>query len=113
MATARVLADGSIISAGSKLVRGYYGLLSVQQDNDETSKLTIDWTAWLGAETISGTPTWTGTGLTVASPTVSGSLTSVLISCVPDNSAGTAEISLVTSGGRSKNLTVRYYGRDA
>lgn len=110
-ATVRVLADGSVISAGSKLTRDYFGLLSFQQDPDATDKLTIDWTGYLGSETIS-TATWTATSLTLASNAISGKTTTVMVSAVPDTSAGTAEVLLTTSGGRIINLTFRFYGRE-
>lgn len=109
--TIRILADGSIQSAGPKLARDYYGVLAFQQDPDETDTLTIDWTGYLGAETIS-TIAWTATSLTKASETTSGATTTVKISAVPTNSHGEIEAILTTSGGRIKLVTVRFYGRE-
>lgn len=111
MNTVRVLADGSVISAGPKLARDYYGVLAFQQDPDETSLLTIDWTGYLGTETISSI-TWTATGLTKASEATSGKTTSVKISAVPTNSHGEIEAALTTSGGRIKVVTIRFYARE-
>lgn len=46
----------------------YAPLASVLKDPDATADYTIDWSAWLGADTISGAPVWVAdTGLTVAS----------------------------------------------
>lgn len=109
--TLRVLVDGSVQSAGPKAVRDYHGFLAVQQDPDETSLLTIDWTGYLGTETISSI-TWTATGLTKASEATSGKITTVKISAVPTNSYGEIEAKLTTSGGRIKVVTLRFYARE-
>lgn len=109
--TIRVLADGSTQSAGPRLAKDYYGFLAFQQDPDETSLLTIDWTGYLGTETISSV-TWTATGLTKASEATSGNSTTVKISAVPTNSYGEIEAALTTSGGRIKVVTIRFYARE-
>lgn len=112
MPTIRVLADGSVINAGPKPSRDYSGFLSFIQDPDDTETLTIDWTGYLGSETIS-TATWTAGGLTLASSAISGKTTTTNVSAVPLNTHGSAEVLMTTSAGRIKNLTVRFYGREA
>jgi hypothetical protein len=46
----------------------------------ETRKVEIDLGPTAGANTISGTPVWTGNGLTIASEAVSGTVASAFVS---------------------------------
>lgn len=111
-AIVRVLADGSLTAAGAKLGYDSAGLPFFTQDPNDTDKLTIDWTGFLGTETIS-TAVWSALGLTVAGSATSGKTTSANVSAVPSNSMGEVSVLLTTSGGRIKTLSVRFYGRDA
>lgn len=107
----RILADGSPQSAGPKMGRDYYGYLAFIQDPEETSLLTVDWTGYLGSETIS-TAVWTAERLTLANDTITGKTTTVKVSAVPERNHGDAKVELTTSSGRVIVRRFRYYGSE-
>jgi hypothetical protein len=105
----RVLSDGSLISSGPSPANVKQGVVAYSQNPADTEKVSIDWLGYLNGETIT-TPTWAGSGLTVGTTTNSGGITTALISTVPETGAGTVDLTIVTSGGRTKKLTMRFYG---
>ena len=107
----RILVDGSPQSAGPKMGRDYYGYLAFVQDPEETSLLTVDWTAYLGSETISSA-TWTADGLTLANNAITGKQTTVNVSAVPERNHGEAKVELTTSSGRVIVRRFRFYGSE-
>jgi hypothetical protein len=107
----RILADGSIISAGPKMGRDYFDVPAFTQSPEATEKLTLDWSGYLGAETISSS-VWVATRLTLTSQTVSGDTTNAFVSAFPRGSWGEAKNTVTTSGGRVHPVKIRFYPPD-
>lgn len=108
--TVRVLADGSVISAGPSPAAVQNGVFAYTMNPSDVEKIIMDYTGWLGDETISGNVTWTPFGLTVGNVTTATPETSALISDVPQTSYGQVQIAATSSSGRVKNLFLRFYG---
>lgn len=80
----------------------------------ETREVSIDWSSELdpassGAVTIS-TSTWTGGGLTIASSSTSGYVTTAYVSTSGGTSGSTYTVTntVVTSGGETLKRTLRF-----
>jgi hypothetical protein len=105
----RVLQDGSLISSGSSPADVKQGIVGYVQNPDDTERLTIDFKGWLNGETLSSA-VWSGSSLTVGSATTSTPTSYANISAVPESGSGQVTITGTSSGGRIKELTVRFYG---
>ncbi len=108
--TIRMLGDGSLQCAGAQLGYDAYDIAFFMADPDETTPLTIDWTGFLGTDTITLSE-WDSDNLTVASEANTTKAASCKISAVPDLSCGTAINTITTTDGQIARRRVRFYGR--
>lgn len=98
---------------GRTVARGFWtdidGYLSRYMDKDDTLNLTVDWSDWLGSDTIASA-TYHGNGLTVSGSTATPN-TSATVSGV---NATPAEllIQITTTTGIKKSMTLRFYERE-
>ena len=86
------------------------GTQTILKDPDAVLDYTVDWSDWLGADTITGTPTWTvGTGLTKASQTNTTTTATAWLSGGTAGSDYTVACKIVTTGGRTdeRSFTVQ------
>jgi hypothetical protein len=104
----RILADGSVISAGPKMGRDYWDVPSFNQSREATEELTIDWTGYLKDETISSS-VWTATRLSLTNQTTTGDFTSAYVSAIPAGTWGEAKNTVTTSTGRVHPIKIRFY----
>lgn len=78
-----------------------------RKDPDSTLDYTIDWTAWLGTDTIS-TSTWTiGSGLTKQTDTKTSKTATVWLTGGTAGTDYTATNRIVTVGGRTDERSMR------
>lgn len=108
--TVRILSDGSITNAGAKMAIDGAGFASFLQAPEATELLQLDWTGYLGGETIS-TSAWEAGNLATAGAANTNGVTSVRVSAVPEWSYGYAKNTITTSGSRIATREVRFYGR--
>lgn len=108
--TIRVLADGSAISSGPSPASVARGVLGYAMNPADVEKITMDYTGWLGAETISGNVSWTPQGMSVGNVTTSTPQSSALVSDVPQTSYGQIAVKVTSSAGRMKTLFLRFFG---
>lgn len=95
----KVLEQGKLILRGLK-GRGRAAVLNM--DDDETLNLTINWSDWLGSDTISSV-TNEVTGATVASPS---NTTTTATFNVSGSHSGWIQHRVTTAGGLTKELLI-------
>lgn len=105
MRTLRIFSGGH--EHGAEFVKDDEGFTSLTMDEDETLDITLDWTGWLGTDTIS-TSTFTGDGVTAASSTNTTKTATTTLSA-PGTPYGSVVNQIVTAGGKTKRKTVRVY----
>ena len=78
-----------------------------QKDPSDTRTYPMYWAEELNGQTIA-TSTWTGDGLTVGTATISGTVTSVVLSGGADESRYEVVNTITTSGGQTleKSMTI-------
>ena len=102
--TVRILASGAVQPI-PPLYRNGAGVMA-DQDTNEIMDYTVDWTGWLGSDTISSS-TWTATGVTLASAANTTKQASVRVSAVVGDS-GEALNRVTTALGAVKDVTLRF-----
>lgn len=77
------------------------------KDPSATLDYTIDWTAWLAGDTITGTPVWTvPAGLTKADESHTTTTSTVWISGGTIGSTYTLSVRVTTTGGRTDDRSI-------
>lgn len=107
--TIRVLASGRA-QALTPLYYDIDGFIASDQDADETMNYTVDWSGWLGADTISSS-TWTAENVTLGSAANTAKQTSMRISGV--TGSGKAVNRVTTAAAAVKDLTIRFKEAEA
>ncbi|WP_025899060.1 phage fiber-tail adaptor protein [Sneathiella glossodoripedis] len=82
---------------------GSTGNLIAYQDKDETLDYTIDWSAWLGSDTISSVA-YTANGITLTS----SSNTTTSVTVWTTGTAGELVMTITTTAGRVKQETITF-----
>lgn len=90
----------------NRYFRDVDGIDATSKRTAEVLSETIDWTDRLDGETISGA-TWTSRGATISGESYTDTTTSATITGV-----GEVVIQVSTSGGRTLEMMLRYYGID-
>lgn len=104
MPTLRILA-GDVVQPGPfSLDRD--GVWSIDADPDDVLDYVVDFTGWLKADTITGTPTTTPSGITETSQSNTTTSVTSWLTGVTDP-RGTVLVSIVTTGGRTKQFSFR------
>lgn len=83
-----------------------YGYLSAYQDTDETQDYTIDWSQWLGDDSIVSS-SWEVSGVTLESSDYTPKVVVAFLS----GTAGTAKNTIVTQRGRTHIRTIKILSR--
>lgn len=89
------------------------GVWWIYKDAEAVLDYTVDWSTWLGADTISGTPTWNvPTGLTKDSQS---NTTTAATAWLSGGTAGVdymVECKIVTAGGRTDERSIEIRVRE-
>ena len=86
------------------------GYDAVWKDPDSVLDYTVDWSRWLGSDTIS-TSAWTVDGITKDSDSSTTTTTTIWVSG-GNSPYGSATNKIVTAGGRTVERTIRFYRRE-
>ena len=103
--------DGYARALGSALYFDKARKPSAYHDPDDVADFEIDWSRWLGADTISTQTSKSDGGVTVDSSSISG--TSTLLQVSGDAGEFSEVTVFVTSAASLKRtLVIRFYGRE-
>lgn len=109
MSSIHILDNGRHVTDGVFFVAGHF---ETYKDKDETTVLTVDWSDWLGAATISASTWATDDNVTIDSESETATVATVTISGDPGGKSRLTN-TLTASDGRVKQMTVNVHGRDS
>lgn len=101
--------NGRITLRGLHMSDGYPALW---HDEDEIQDLTVDWSRWLGSETISASAWATDDNATLSGASNTTTTASITVSGDPATLSKITN-TITTSGGQKKQVTVRVQERTA
>tara|TARA_R100001443_G_scaffold47628_1_gene60202 strand:+ start:145 stop:489 length:345 start_codon:yes stop_codon:yes gene_type:complete len=90
--------------------KDHKGYPSFWKDKDEVLTYTVDWSRFLGTDTIASS-TWTVNSVTSAATTNTTTQTTIKVSGDPGNE-GWANNKIVTAGGSTKEQSIKFFHRD-
>lgn len=90
--------------SGAAWFKDVDGVLTTVKDQDETNLYSVDYTNALNSGENIDTSTWTGEGVTAASPALTGAVASVSIT----GTDGSVKNTLVTDSTPARTLVYRY-----
>lgn len=99
----KVLDNGRILTRSANALNGTAAL--IEQGHQASTDWTVDWSDWLGAQTIASASNETY-GPSVTEPTISGAQTAITIS----GDSGWIIHRITTSAGQIKELRIRVKG---